>query len=831
MYAQYAVALCNNGYEILPVVAGDKQPAVKDWRHKHFNAVDVPQYAHCSVGIKAGPLAILDLDITHAGVLADVLAWCARELPGRVLQRRGRTGLALVYRGGGWAKRTSAAYLDPAQPVRADGRPLLQRVEVLGEGQQLVAYGIHPDTGRPYEWVGGWGGPVDVPVAALDALSEGQVVALLAEYARLAAAHGLVLAETARAGAAGGTVRADAATWADRAATLQPLGVDDDTLRLWLGAVDPDCSRDVWLSDVGMGLHHETGGEVRGLDLWDAWSQGAPHRYPGRAALEYQWSRMGQRPYGSHVKTARWLRNEWQRTQAAQVADVSLAGVDVYMQAVAGADEATLRREVIPAIAADWSIDDIDRNKLAAMVQQRFKDWLVPLGIAQARGLLRPVVVQGGADSAPDWLQRYVYVSTEDKFFHLDKRVMLTQRGFAGQHNRDMTPVGEQRPDAVVGALERWRVPVVDGLMYLPSAGETFTHDHRTYANLYSPASAPAPEPVVEAADGIERFKRHVWELVGHREGVYHNLMSWIAHNVQRPGVKIPWAPIIKGVQGDGKSTIANVLQATMGVSNVFMLASDVLLTPYNDYVHGTAIVAVEEMMLSGKDRYTVANKIKTPVSNTTISVHPKGRPVFTAANTANWIAFSNFSDPVPLDEGDRRYMIVFTPFSEIGDYERALGIAPGCIVRDWFHGMHDSMQRWPGQWRAWWLAYPIHPEFDPGGRAPMTAERSHMVAASREDEEIMAADIIARGAYGVSRDVVSTRCLTNAMIMQNIDHDEIPKGKNVKFMMAKLGFIKINRVFKWDNASHRIWLKPGIKDDNDTIRELLDLTKLHNYG
>ena len=40
------------------------------------------------------------------------------------------------------------------------------RVEILGQGQQLVAYGIHPDTGKPYTWNGS-GDPVKVPMGLL----------------------------------------------------------------------------------------------------------------------------------------------------------------------------------------------------------------------------------------------------------------------------------------------------------------------------------------------------------------------------------------------------------------------------------------------------------------------------------------------------------------------------------------------------------------------------------------------------------------------------------------------------------------------------------------
>jgi putative DNA primase/helicase len=46
------------------------------------------------------------------------------------------------------------------------------RVEILCNGQQFVAYGIHPGTGKPYEWFGG--DPLTVAVAALPEVSRDQ---------------------------------------------------------------------------------------------------------------------------------------------------------------------------------------------------------------------------------------------------------------------------------------------------------------------------------------------------------------------------------------------------------------------------------------------------------------------------------------------------------------------------------------------------------------------------------------------------------------------------------------------------------------------------------
>ena len=59
--------------------------------------------------------------------------------------------------------------------VQPDGGE--SRVEVLCNGQQFIAFGIHPKTGKPYEWFGG--DPVNTPVADLPEVSRDQVVEFL----------------------------------------------------------------------------------------------------------------------------------------------------------------------------------------------------------------------------------------------------------------------------------------------------------------------------------------------------------------------------------------------------------------------------------------------------------------------------------------------------------------------------------------------------------------------------------------------------------------------------------------------------------------------------
>jgi hypothetical protein len=68
------------------------------------------------------------------------------------------------------------------------------QVEVLGTGNQFVAFGTHPDTGRDYEWANG--SPLDVPFAELPILDPETINTFLSDAETVLAAAGRPVKES-----------------------------------------------------------------------------------------------------------------------------------------------------------------------------------------------------------------------------------------------------------------------------------------------------------------------------------------------------------------------------------------------------------------------------------------------------------------------------------------------------------------------------------------------------------------------------------------------------------------------------------------------------------
>lgn len=124
--------------------------------------------------------------------------------------------------------------------------------------QDVLPPTIHPQTGRPYQWVygdeltGDWRNPPLIPDSLLGIWRE-----------TLQVAHSNTVGPTA------------------------PSGAEHSEITALLAQQDPDCDYDTWIK-VGAAVHHETGGSDAGLLLWEAWSARGS-KYKGSGDLVSHW--------------------------------------------------------------------------------------------------------------------------------------------------------------------------------------------------------------------------------------------------------------------------------------------------------------------------------------------------------------------------------------------------------------------------------------------------------------------------------------------------------------------------------------------------------------
>ena len=192
------------------------------------------QFPGHGIGLRTGTLVGVDIDILDPDLAHQHRAsW------------RGR-GSATRWCGSG-SGRSGCCSTGPRHPSR---RWRAGGVEVLGLGQQFVAFGIHPTTGRPYDWPLGET-PLDVPLDALPLVDAGGCAGLLGEIASL-----LPAADRANSGA-----RAEICRPASTDATDSgPAQVHAGPQRDASGRVVD--GRDGWLSTIAYHAVHDAAGRL-----------------------------------------------------------------------------------------------------------------------------------------------------------------------------------------------------------------------------------------------------------------------------------------------------------------------------------------------------------------------------------------------------------------------------------------------------------------------------------------------------------------------------------------------------------------------------------------
>lgn len=163
------------GYQPIPLTG--KRPAMDQWSKKtdtNFDEIRLWEVVYpwsTDTGILTQRTPTLDIDI-----LIDEAATAVEDLAREMFEERG----FFLVRYGKAPKRAIICRTD--EPFKKMATSLIspqgskdQKVEVLADGQQVVVFGIHPETQKPYSWFGGEPGKIrwdDLPYISADDAKE-----------------------------------------------------------------------------------------------------------------------------------------------------------------------------------------------------------------------------------------------------------------------------------------------------------------------------------------------------------------------------------------------------------------------------------------------------------------------------------------------------------------------------------------------------------------------------------------------------------------------------------------------------------------------------------
>lgn len=588
--------------------------------------------------------------------------------------------------------------------------------------------------------------------------------------------------------------------------------VTAEDVRDALSHLDPDMDRKAWVV-VGAALKHQFGDE--GLDLWREWSSKGS-KFGGDEELETQWRSLRPTPRGRLPVTIRSVLK--QATEAgwenASVVQRCYSSVNEWLSAPERT-ETELMKSGIPRIAAAPLLTHVERGALVNKLGAVLKKMGVAVSRTDLNKQLRSAEIEargkGGDDKEtpesllPVWARGIYYVSTPNQFYRPTTGQRWSIDGFNNTFSKFLMAPGDTegggRPPVLPQhfLLNVGNCPRAYDYIYDPAHPDTVDpiFDKKRFLNLYR-ATYPHPD-YGRAAEAGAAIMEHC-RVMFNRPDEAATVLDWLSYIIQNPGAKLLWAVLIQGAEGCGKSFWFEVLRRCLGASNVKEVsANEVMNSNWTEWAAETQAVNIPEIRVVGESRHAVMNKLKTLISDRTISIAQRCRDTRSVPNYANYFLTTNHTDALALTENDRRYYVVFSKIQAKKDVRELKNTGH-------FQRLFEMLENNAEGLRAWFLERRISPDFDPV-IAPESNYKSEMLDAAASPLHRAVETVLTDGDTPLAaNDLVSTTALRNVL---ETEHRGLGRftDQTLASVLRDMGFSAAGRE-RIAGARHSLWVR-----------------------
>lgn len=614
----------------------------------------------------------------------------------------------------------------------------------------------------------------------------------------------------------------------------EPLDISDNEVSAYLDAYPSlGFEYDEWFN-VGLALHHQYRGSEQGFELWFDWSnvgcgeEGFEREREDRHKLWIKYGGFGKelrkkpRTFASVIGAVN-DRGGLDESVVAELRGVMIAGSEDFEELLVEASE-----------IEDWGAYNIFKEKLVRMSTVKLGTDLrsaiaseLFAGIGKAKGMskaeikkaITPVGVSNGGlvreeGEVADWASVWIYIEATRLFYNVKRNYGISREAFNAKYDR-MEECVASGMQASQLCLVIYKIETVVDTIFWPGAGQIVMFEGKRMFNSYRKNGVkPCKELGEEDTEGLEvvgMFLKHLEHLIDNeveREIVLH----WMIFVVQNPGKRLNWSLILQGTQGSGKSYIGNVMALLLG-SNVQSLDTATISGRFTSWATGAILNIVEEIRISGTNRWAIMDRIKPYITNDQILCEKKGRDVLTLPNFTSYLLLTNHKDAVPLDDEDRRYCVVYSRLQTSEQLHEYFGGAEK--VEEYFDRLFTMTRARPDAIARYFMDYKLPSSFKPFGRAPKTEAKSQMIdlAVSEVHQEVE--DLLSRFADElISDEFIDVTHLNDVALLNG---EEVPKTRSLSSVLLDMGFRPIKggffRVYNPDRK-HRVWVKEGISDE-----------------
>lgn len=683
--------LLENGYNIHPVRPLKKVPDEYEWQNVRATPVHLKKWlanghSHSGVSIILGNVLGIDIDVRDPQ-LAERMLQVVKDRLGVAPVRIGQAPKSMVFVRAAQEgiRKTKSAVMESW-----DGET--HHVEILANGQQAVAYNIHPDTKAPYSYPSEC--LLDRSVDALPSCDLDDIDFIIDEFERLAAEE----------------YDMEKKRNSERASLLSQDEQDDLFLENLgsRGKTDPEQMQETlsylaskgyaddhdWWFKIGMALHYEFFGSDIGRDLWVGFSEQASSGIDV-GGFE-RWESFGEDDYGGRPVTVGTVIHEAKKLKDEDRAEV-LTEVE---QLVSECEEPVALEKIVrdDVSRMHTELSTVGRARVETLLRKRFKDLGVNIGARDLRKLLKPVVnkskvVEPGSRLTSRFpvFEGWVWSDQADEFAH-PSHGSLSRTSFRIHFEKHLIRIPENEAEVLV-PQERFVANFYDPVWFVANVLECETvsdtayipdpdwagkividpETDRRFLNTYRPWVGEGGFPIAAPEEwtkrqqqAVARFKRLILSVCGGEKRSFEAdiLTSWIASRWQNPIRKHQYAIFMHGPKGSGKTTVYDYLLKVFGGQAVKAISPAEVESPFNAYSGAAVFGFVDEIDLSNrKDRERIATTLRTDITGRRVVRIRKGSDGVNVDNYQDMLFASNSADGIPIDEGERRFLVLASEF------------------------------------------------------------------------------------------------------------------------------------------------------------------------
>jgi hypothetical protein len=328
--------------------------------------------------------------------------------------------------------------------------------------------------------------------------------------------------------------------------------------------------------------------------------------------------------------------------------------------------------------------------------------------------------------------------------------------------------------------------PLADDTCFRPEtgSGEIIAEEGRALVNIYEPIETLSVE--MDVSPFLDLLSKLLPD-----ETDRTILLSYLAAVIQHPGVKFQWAPLIQGVEGNGKTFLITALSRAIGMRYTHIpKAADLRGNgiKFNGWLYGKLFVGIEE--LTADAMMGVQQALNEWVTNEFIEFQFKGGHQFVGDNRANFLFLANFKDVFRITENNRRYCPFYTAQQKKRDLREHGMSGP------YFPKLYDWARKSNG-WAGishYLKNYRIDERFNPAGkrqRAPETTSTREAFKSSLSDEEQEVLEAVAQDRMGFRNGWISSVALDRLFSDLKL---RVSRNKR-KSMLENLGYVQKERM------------------------------------